>query len=114
MKKHTLCLVLALAFGWIAIGAAFAQEQPAKPTITDYEKAVPVIVNQRNQLSTALLDAQTQLQLLATENAELKKQVAELSAKLAEVEKPKAASAPLPSDKNLKGETKLLNMKAAP
>lgn len=88
MKKFAAILILAVA------SLAFAQEAP-KPTVEQYEKALPIILAQRNQLSAAMLDAQTQLQLLAAENEALKKQVLELTAKLAATNAPKPDAAKL-------------------
>ena len=83
MKTKTYAL-LVLLFAAFALGLASAQvESVPKPTVEQYEKALPLIVQQRNQLSAALLDTQAQLGLAAQEIDALKKQVAELQAKLA-------------------------------
>ena len=75
MKKLILAILLAAS-------PLLAQVEQPKPTVEDYAKAVPLIVAQRNQLSTALLDAQAQLGLASQEIEALKKQVADLQAKL--------------------------------
>lgn len=101
MKKLAFFLLFS-----VIIASCFAQEQPAKPTAEQYEKAIPIILAQRNQLSTAVLDAQTQLQLLAAENEALKKQVAELSAKLSDATKPKGDAAKIASNPESKAAPK--------
>lgn len=68
----------------------FAQQPAPEVTPEQYKQGLQVIIAQRNALSTNLLDIQAQLQIVAQENEALKKELAELKAKVADAAKPKA------------------------
>lgn len=94
MKKLTALLCL-LTLPLIAQDAA----KPASAaSIEQYERAVPILIKQRSEADAQARDWQLQAALLSAEVEALKKQVADLSAKLATAEK-KPAPVASASDK---------------
>ena len=76
MKKIPLFFLLA--------GALLAQPAP-EPTLDQIKQLATIMRQQRDSLSQQLLDTQSQLQLVAQENEKLKKEVADLTTKVAEL-----------------------------
>ncbi len=90
-----LCLLALPVFAAEApnIDTANAVVAPAKqPEQSPEQKAISVLVQQRNAISNNLLDFQAQLMLAQQELESLRKELAELKAKLTDADKTKFGS----------------------
>lgn len=93
MKKLILMIaaIAAVSLGLFAQDASVskpATTEDLSAKVAQYEKAIPVLIQQRNALSSQLLDFQAQLTLASQEIERLTKELAEEKAKHASITQP--------------------------